>query len=87
MYDDSTGASLFGFLKSKKESPTAIKEIIMKFERAHSCKVKKLLVKRLRTHNAKELFFSNMKNGWLRKESCSNFLHRILRSPMEKPKD
>ena len=64
MHDDCTGASLVRFLKSKKESPTAIKQMILEFERAHCCKVKKLLVERLRTDNAKEFLSSNMKK-WL----------------------
>ena len=64
IYDDCTGASLVRFLKSKKESPTSIKEMILEFERAHGCKVKKVLVKRLRTDNAKEFLSSNMKK-WL----------------------
>ena len=64
MYDDCTGASLVRFLKSKKESPTAIKEMILEFEKAHGCNVKNLVVKRLRTDNAKEFLCSNMKK-WL----------------------
>lgn len=64
MYDDSLALSLGRFLKSKKEAVNALKEMILELETVQNCKVKKLVVKRVRSDNGKE-FMSKDLRRWL----------------------
>lgn len=64
MYDDSRGISLVRFIAQKSDAPSAIKKMVNELERVQNCKIKRFVVKRVRSDNAKE-FLSSELQQWL----------------------
>ena len=59
--DDESSVSLCRFPPAKKQASAALKEMIIQYETINNCKIKKLVVKRVGTDNAKEFLSKELK--------------------------
>lgn len=73
LFDDGSGASFCRFLRTKKQASAALKEMIIEYETVNNCKIKKLVVRRVRTDNAKEFLSKELKR-WLKEKGIEHKL-------------
>ena len=64
MYDYDSSLSLVRFITKKSDAASAIREMVNELERVQNSKIHRLVVKRIRSNNAKEFLSTNLKH-WL----------------------